>query len=121
TDAHGGVLLVIKKDLNSRDVNLKKDANRVAPDTEIVFEKFKNKKKGSILLGCCYRPPSSDLSYANSLTNSIRSLTQPNPSSIVSTGGDFNLPDIQWEDSNGHSNTKSINETFLTTFQDLSL
>ncbi|KAK2159518.1 hypothetical protein LSH36_151g00013 [Paralvinella palmiformis] len=80
-------------------MNWTKNANHVAPDTEIVFAKIKNKKKeGSILLGCCYRPPSSDLSYTNSLTNSICSLTQHSPSPTVCIGGDFNLPDIQWED-----------------------
>ena len=59
----------------------------------------------------------------NSLTNSIRSLTQHKPSSTIWIGGDFNLPDIQWEDHQitGHSNTKFINEPFLTTCQDLSL
>jgi len=64
TAAHGGVFLAIKKDLNSRDINWTKDANYVAPETEIVFVKIK--RKGSILLSCYYRPQSSDLSYANS-------------------------------------------------------
>ena len=36
-DAHGSVLLAIKRVLNSRDVNWTKEANHVAPDTEIVF------------------------------------------------------------------------------------
>ncbi|KAK2162356.1 hypothetical protein LSH36_100g10032 [Paralvinella palmiformis] len=91
----------------SQYVNWTKDTNHVDPDTEIVFVKIKNKKKESILLGWCYRPPSSDLSYANSLTNSIRSLTQHNSSSSVRIGGDFNLPDIQQEDHQitGHSIT----------------
>ena len=38
------VLLAIKKDLNSRDVNWTKDANHVAPDTEKVCKNQKQKE-----------------------------------------------------------------------------
>ena len=122
-DPHGGVLLAIKKDLNSQDVNWSTDANCDAPDTEMVFAKITNKKIGNILIGCCYRPPSSDMDYNNSMSLSIRSLMNRNQAATTWIGGDFNLPDIQWRTHQiqGHHNTKSTNEVFLNTFQDLSI
>ena len=122
-DPHGGVLLAIKKDLNSQDVNWPTDANCDIPDTEMVFAKISNKKIGNILIGCCYRPPSSDINYANSMSSSIRSLLNKCPTATAWIGGDFNLPDIQWKENQitSHQNTKSINEAFMNTFQDLSV
>ena len=106
-DPHGGVLLAIKKDLNSQDVNWSTDANCDIPDTEMVFAKISNKKIGNILIGCCYRPPSSDINYANSMSSSIRSLLNKCPTATAWIGGDFNLPDIQWKENQitSHQNT----------------
>ena len=80
-------------------------------------------KIGNILIGCCYRPPSSDINYANSMSSSIRSLLNKCPTATAWIGGDFNLPDIQWKENQitSHQNTKSINEAFVNTFQDLSV
>ena len=103
-------------------MNWSTDANCDAPDTEMVFAKITNKKIGNILIGCCYRPPSSDMDYNNSMSSSIRSLMNRNQAATTWIGGDFNLPDIQWRTHQiqGHHNTKSTNEVFLNLHPKLS-
>ena len=81
------------------------------------------KKIGNILIGCCHRPPSFDINYANSMSSSIRSLLNKCPTATAWIDGDSNLPDIEWKENQitSHQNTKSINEAFVNTFQDLSI
>ena len=114
---YGGVLLAIKTDLNSQ---------QVAPQnkSELVMATLKIGRKVSALVGCCYRGPSTDESYANTITDTIRVVHQKQPKDTVCIlGGDYNLPDVNWEDQSisGHQNTLAINNTFLNTFQDLGL
>ena len=49
-NAHGGVLLAIKKELNSQDLDWKNDANNNKLDTEIVFAKITDPKAGNIII-----------------------------------------------------------------------
>jgi len=122
-DPHGGVLLAIKKELNSQNLDWAKDANNHSPDTELVFAKIADPKVGSIIMGCCYRPPSAGIEYANSMSTSIREVASRNPTATLWIGGDFNLPDIQWDKhlTTCAHNTKAVNESYMNMFEDISL
>ena len=65
-------------------------------------------------------PPSLDLEYATLCMDNLRELANTNmhKSAIILAGGDFNLPDIQWNDM---SIAEAVNKTYLHTFQDLGL
>ena len=86
----------------------------------MVFAKISTKTTGNILIGCCYRPPNNNMEYAKSMTTSLKALMDKNPTASVWIGGDLNLPDVQWKDNTSTCihNTKSINEEFMSAFQD---
>ena len=50
-----------------------------------------------LIIGAAYRPPSSGEEYMDRLCCSIRDVSTKNKKSIMWIGGDFNLPDIDWE------------------------
>ena len=68
-------------------------------------------------------PPSSDLEYATMCMDNLREMANMHKSAIILAGGDFNLPDIQWNNMSiaGNQNPSAVNETYLHTFQDLGL
>ena len=70
-----------------------------------------------------YRPPNRDVSYAQNLCQAVRDLIIKYPSCTFWLSGDFNLPDIDWATDSivGHQYPLAINNTFISTFQDLGL
>ena len=125
-DAHGGVLLAIKKELNSQDLDWKNYANNNTLVNEIVFAKITDPKEGNITIGCCYRPPNTGIDYATLMSASISDhgdVVMNNTAATMWIGGDFNLPDIQWDthQTTCVHNTKAVNESFMNTFADISL
>lgn len=87
----GGVFIAIKagiacEDLPSLNVNC-----------EITWCKIILSNKKSLLLSCFYRPPKSNLAYMELFQESLQKAVSLFPKALVLTGGDFNLPDIDWE------------------------
>ena len=80
-----------RSELNSTEVKLPNKC-------EMVAVKFTIQRKIPVVVATVYRPPSSDLEYATLNMDNLRELVQQNKSAILCTGGDFNLPDINWND-----------------------
>jgi hypothetical protein len=116
-DGYGGVLIAVKDDIVSEEIT-------VGGDTEVVFTKLTLEgNKTQIVVGALYRPPSSDMSYMESLCEAIKSTTNSHRRAITWLGGDLNLPDINWktEAVTGNRNLSSINNKFLETIHDCNL
>ena len=90
---HGGVLLAINNDLHSTEVKL---SNRMC---EMVTARF-SVRKIQVVVSTTYPPPPprSDLDYATLYMDNLREMANMHNSAIILAGGDFNLPDIQWND-----------------------
>ena len=112
----GGVLLAIRNSLASELV-LK------SPSTESIFCRINNKNNPPTIVGCVYRPPDNNTEICNTICNEILKLKTKFKKSVFWVGGDFNLPDIDWENSEikGYNYKKEINERFLDTFNDAGL
>jgi hypothetical protein len=91
----GGVLLGIKKDIYSSQIC-------VSETHEILAVEIKPSKRSKLLLVCCYRSPSETIS---DFVTELRDILQSN--SVKYNGmciiGDFNLPNIIWNDCWGSS------------------
>ena len=57
------------------------------------------------------------------VTSNLLWTQQQHQDAVYLVGGDFNLPDINWEDQSisGHQNLVAINNGYLNCFQDLGL
>ena len=55
--------------------------------------------------------------------DNLRDMANMHKSAIILAGGDFNIPDIQWNDMSiaDNQNPSAVNEKYLHTFQDLGL
>ena len=62
-----------------------------------------------------YRAPNSDLSHFEAVMSTLTNITQNNPNSSIWISGDFNLPDINWEDGSitGHNYPHNFAELLL--------
>ena len=89
---------------------------------EMVMASFQVKRL-HVLVGCVYRPPNSTQEYTNMVTSNLLWTQQQHQDAVYLVGGDFNLPDINWEDQSisGHQNLVAINNGYLNCFQDLGL
>ena len=107
-DGYGGVLIAITK-------NFIFEAITVKQKVQCQFLKIQLSNSKSLLIGCIYRPPSSNIDYARELQEAIRSVMKNNRSSVLWLSGDLNLPDIDWEANNitVSQNSKEINETYM--------
>ena len=74
-------------------------------------------------MGSVYRAPDLDLENCRKLSAEIYSTFSKFKNSIFWLGGDFNLPDINWQnqDITGNQYPLSVNELFLEMSQDLGL
>ena len=115
-DGYGGVLLAIKKDLIGSEVKLE-------TSSELVASKIELYKQQPLIVISGYRPTNNDLAYAEKLCQDLRLISSKYPSATFWLSGDLNLPDISWVDESviGHQYSKSINDCFLSTFNDLGL
>ncbi len=88
-DGYGGVLVAIKNNITSEE--LKVDTN-----TESIFIKLTSQGNKTTILGCLFRPPSSDINYIDNMCTTIETLYQQHLNSVIWLAGDLNLPDIDW-------------------------
>ena len=115
-DAHGGVAIIARSDMDGVEIDVQTSAEFVAasfPCTSL---------KKPIMIGSLYRPPYSYVSYTDQLCQATKDLSIRHKESTIWTGGDANLPDIDWRSSSITSNNYSlpINTAFINVVQDIS-
>lgn len=84
----GGVLVAVADHISSSFVP-------VVTNLEIIFVEICTCYK-KIILGICYRPPSCDPSFVNSLHDVVNIVMERFPNVPVLLAGDFNYPNIFW-------------------------
>lgn len=62
---------------------------------------------GKLLMGVCYRPPSSDRLFVSELHRSISRALDLFPTRKIYSFGDFNFPDINWSRTSSSNSTSS--------------
>ena len=112
----GGVILAVKKSLASKPLN-------VSIRSESTYCQIPQAGKPPTIIGCVYRPPENDLETSGLICKEIREIKSKFKKSVLWVGGDFNLPDINWEFNSVKSSRylKELNETLLDTFNDTGL
>ena len=112
----GGVFIAVKKCLFS-------DVIESCNDIESLFVKVKVKGRKSVIFGSVYRPPDSSLDFCTKTVNQIYKIYNKNKNSIFCLGGDYNLPDINWNDFEirGTQYPLFINNLFMDMSNDLCL
>ena len=81
-------------------------------------------KQSKLIISAAYRPPNrTDGEYIEPLVKDITTVRSQYQSSYFILGGDFNLPDIDWESSTvkGHQLPRRVNEEFISMQHDLTL
>ena len=87
-DSQGGILLTIKKDLNSRKISINAERK--------IQVKVTRESRSPSIVGSLYIPPKSDLSYMQLLRLSAVAKITKIRNAIFWIGGDLHLPDIEW-------------------------
>lgn len=114
TDAHGGVLLAAKKDLQLGEVELGKDVEIISGSIQL-----KSKK---LFLASYYRPPNRmDEYYNREAASELCKIKEKAKNNIMIVGGDFNLPDIDWNTLKivGRQYPERVNRTYLDAIADI--
>ena len=78
----------------------------------------------AVIISAAYRPPNrNDGEYIEQLVKDITTVRSQYQSSYFILGGDFNLPDIDWESSTekGHQLPRWVSEEFISMQQDIAL
>ena len=101
-DGWGGVIIITKKNLTVVEIKINKECEMVAIKVE-TYQK-------PVIFASCYRPPkntNNELIFEE--IKRLASMHRKNPMWI---GGDFNLPDIDWEvkSINNYQHPKQLNE-----------
>ena len=112
----GGVFLCIKKHFNSILIHKSKQS-------ELVFAKIPIPRKPPVIVGCVYRAPKLNYEDCKKLCDEIREIKLKHKNSVFLLGGDFNIPDIDWNELSITKSqySQSINQLFLDLSQDLGL
>lgn len=84
----GGVLLAVSKDIPSSPIEI----NSALEITWVILTLGNSK----LILGTCYRPPSSPPTFINELHDTINIVSSRFPSQPLFLLGDFNYPNIMW-------------------------
>ena len=115
TDPHGGVVLLIHNRFISAPVP------EIETDSELVWAKISRENGKDMYVGCCYRsdnPRFDHLQQIDDINHSLDLIGRT--SSMVLLGGDFNLPDIDWESNSVKPNSSrpQIHNKFIDSFRD---
>jgi hypothetical protein len=108
-DPHGEVLIAAKKQLQLGNITKSKDIELITGSVSL-----EGKKK--MLVGAFYCPPDkTDKDYLNKVKEEISTIKDKYRRDIFVIGGDFNLPDINWEEQTIINRQYPIktNQTFL--------
>lgn len=107
TDHHGGVLSAAKNHLELHNIQKSKEIEMISGEIKL------NTKK--VTLSAYYRPPNrTDNHYLDNTVEEFISIKQRAKKNIMIVAGDFNLPDINWEQLtiNGSQYASKLNQTF---------
>ena len=107
-----GVSIFIRKSLESHSV----DFSTVFNDNIWVSIELEN--KSSLLLGCLYRSPNSDVANNEALLSILNEIRAHNPANIVIVG-DFNLKETDWINYYVHARPEHIAMKVFDTLNDL--
>ena len=113
----GGVFIAVSNDYISSNVTIQEN------NSEIVWAKVDLNSTKSLLLGNFYRPPDAEIETFEGLQKSVQQLTKSINNKHVILGGDFNLPDIDWNTKtvNPGGKNKQFSESVLDLMDDYSL
>ena len=119
----GGVALLVKSCYSSTDITPNDESSA---NSELIWVEVELHGHKKLLLSNYYRRPNiSNTSQLEALQSSIESVLSKYKGAHqpIILGGDFNLPDICWENDcvKGSSQRKSLHEYFLTLVQTFSL
>ena len=108
-DGYGGVFIACRDTLTSNELIFTDSSS------ELVACKIQLADRSSLIACSIYRPPTSNESYLEDLSNQLSQIHSDHPSSALWIGGDINLPDINWLNSSvsGHSHSLRLNHIFL--------
>ena len=107
SDGGGGVLIAARKEyLMTRDYDLEPS------NTELMWCKINIQGTKTLHIGAFYRPDVSDTTSLGDLDESLKKIP---PSHAILLGGDFNLPNFNWEDGTLKSSRYAENHEELTT------
>ena len=101
----GGVLIATSKLLSCSVVD-------ITTDLEILWLLIRSTPL-TLLLGVCYRPPQSSPDFPQKFNNILNHLILKHPNARVLIFGDFNYPDIDWQDQAALSGTSAEAKEFV--------
>ena len=106
---YGGVLVAIKTDLISEPISL------VGNTSELQAVKVTLVGENLLIICGAYRPTNRDVDYIRSLCDTVQQITQSNSKATIWLAGDFNLPDIDWNNETiiGIRYPKPVNEAII--------
>ena len=109
----GGVMIAIRKSLDSTCILKGKDA-------ESIFCTITRRNKPPAVVACAYRPPDNNIEVATAIARDITDIRSKFKKSDFMMGGDFNLPDINWEtfEIKGGNYSKNVNQIILDSCSD---
>ena len=98
----GGVVIAV----NSNTISV----DQSSPADCIIIWCNISHKSGSVVVGSSYRPPYTSVNYLEQLELSMNNIKQLSgiDRKYVLLGGDFNLPDIDWEEGSVKSNPHAV-------------
>lgn len=126
-DGYGGSLIAVRNNLCTQNIPID---NKDHIGAEISAAKVTTPhNQPDIVIVSVYRPPNNDTTIASYIMDSIKSLMAKYRKATFWIGGDFNLPDIDWDMSTIRISpgskqlhySKAINESFLSLKTDLGI
>ena len=106
TDARRGVVIYVKKGLKAQEINF--SAYETVKDTVWVKLQLEN---GELLIGCIYRSPSNKEDMNDQLYKLVKNAIQGRTHILLT--GDFNHPEIDWENETSLQNDNHKATIFL--------
>ena len=112
-DGYGGVMIGVKSNLDSQLLDIQLNLEICIVSVHLTDGK-------QLILICAYRPPSSDLTYFNDLCDMITETAGKYPNAIICCAGDFNVPDIDWNNESivGYRYPHCVNTRVLSMMHD---
>ncbi len=113
----GGVLIAVRDDI------LALEREELDTDAEIQWVSIEFARYGSLYLASHYRPPHAKEEARIQLQESVFKLLDRHRNGLpnILIGGDFNLPDINWDNMTAEGDRKAEHERYLDLFNECGL
>ena len=107
-DGYGEVMIGVKHSINSQPIICSKSC-------KLCSIKLDPPHGSPMIIIGVYRPPSRNTSYTVELCHEITNIVNRNPNSFICCTGDFNVPDINWDNESieSHNYPVSISQAVL--------